>query len=363
MNITNLNISTINLYVNNDAVNDVINSLVNMTTKDNNDIVNDDKYNKTVKKVNDDVNDDVNDINVNVNDNDNDAVNDDNINYDNINDANVNDDANDCVDVNANDIEIYRDLTYNNLESLYMISNKGNIYDKYYKCILKKITRNGYYMIILENKFYMVHRLVGFVFLNCPDESYVINHIDNNKLNNNVNNLEWVTQKENLSKHGKNISHQKRVIQRTLSGTYITSFDTINDASAAMNVHHSTIHKNCRNQTITCKGFKFDYEDETVNIKPIVTLNDGIQIDEYPNYYAFKDGQIFSNKIKKYLKPCINANGMAYVTLCKIHTKQNFYVHQLVAKSFIKKVNGKNHVNHINKNKLDNRVENLEWMY
>jgi len=65
---------------------------------------------------------------------------------------------------------------------------------------------------------------------------------------------------------------------------------------------------------------------------------------------------------EKILAPGANQpRGYLYVNLCKDGKRKNFYVHRLVAQTFISNSQNKLEVNHINGNKLDNRVENLEW--
>ena len=63
------------------------------------------------------------------------------------------------------------------------------------------------------------------------------------------------------------------------------------------------------------------------------------------------------------LKPQINIeNGYVYVHLGKGDKRKLVSLHRLVAKNFIPKVSGKTYVNHIDGNKENNRVENLEWV-
>lgn len=84
----------------------------------------------------------------------------------------------------------------------YSVSNLGNIKHNKTKKILKKnVDRYGYYYVILSNngvkKFFRIHRLVGLAFIINPENKLTIDHIDNNKKNNNVNNLRWATHEEN----------------------------------------------------------------------------------------------------------------------------------------------------------------------
>lgn len=83
----------------------------------------------------------------------------------------------------------------------YFISSNGQIKNKYGK-ILKPWIRNGYYTIgLMINKKrtnYYIHRLVAEYFLSNPDKHRnFVNHLDGDKLNNNVSNLEWCTRQEN----------------------------------------------------------------------------------------------------------------------------------------------------------------------
>lgn len=60
------------------------------------------------------------------------------------------------------------------------------------------VTGSGYRRVNFGNQFPMIHRLVANAFLNKPRGAEVVNHIDGDKLNNSVSNLEWITQRENV---------------------------------------------------------------------------------------------------------------------------------------------------------------------
>lgn len=95
-------------------------------------------------------------------------------------------------------------------EELYKISNFGNVENKNGKKI-KQYDNKGYVCVDLSKnnirKHYRVHRLVMYTFNDNKNHKLDINHIDGNKYNNRLDNLEWCTRKENLIhavKHGLN---------------------------------------------------------------------------------------------------------------------------------------------------------------
>lgn len=103
--------------------------------------------------------------------------------------------------------EIWKDVK--DYEGLYKISNHGRIWTHKYKKYLKQMKSRGEYLHVSLSKCgvvkkYDVHRLVALNFLPLIEGKNVVNHIDENKTNNHISNLQWCTQKENIN-HGTGI--------------------------------------------------------------------------------------------------------------------------------------------------------------
>lgn len=85
------------------------------------------------------------------------------------------------------------------------------------------------------------------------------------------------------------------------------------------------------------------------------------QIKDFPNYFVSPDGTVY-NKHGKVLKQEVTNKGYVRVSLSnKISKHKRFAVHRLVAQAFLPNPNNYPWINHINENRKDNRVENLEW--
>jgi len=86
------------------------------------------------------------------------------------------------------------------------------------------------------------------------------------------------------------------------------------------------------------------------------------EIPGYENLYSItEEGQVWSHKYKRWMKNQVDRAGYWAIQLYKDKEYKRFLVHRLVAMTFIPNPNGLPQVNHINGNKLDNRIANLEW--
>jgi len=78
-------------------------------------------------------------------------------------------------------------------------------------------------------------------------------------------------------------------------------------------------------------------------------------------YIIYSDGRVYSTRYNKFLKGDINRGGYHTVTLYYKGNRKTKKIHRLVAEAFIPKVEGKDYVNHIDGDKDNNDVSNLEW--
>ena len=84
-------------------------------------------------------------------------------------------------------------------------------------------------------------------------------------------------------------------------------------------------------------------------------------IDNFPRYEISDYGEVKISKNNKVLKKSVDSSGYYKVTLTNNNERKTFFVHRLVALAFIPNPNNMGQVNHIDENKKNNNVANLEW--
>lgn len=249
----------------------------------------------------------------------------------------------------------------------YEISNCGEVRNKTTKKILKSQLLNGYLGITLKtnNKKTLskIHRLVATQFLICPDETYVVNHKDGNKTNNHVENLEWISQSENV-KHafrlGLNKGKKNKVYQYTLDNVFIREYNSPIDVENEMGIPRTRILDVCEGKARKTGGYIWKYSDEYTATQPVP---EGKTMTEYPNYIITNDGKVYNSQRKRFLSLKKHVNGYIGIALTSYDNKRkNFYAHRLVALLFVDNPNNYPEVNHIDFDKTNNKIENLEWI-
>ena len=86
-----------------------------------------------------------------------------------------------------------------------------------------------------------------------------------------------------------------------------------------------------------------------------------MQVAGYENYIVTKQGDVINTNTGHAMKKQVNNCGYHRAELSKKGKQKRYFVHRLVATAYIPNKNNLPQVNHINGDKLDNRVENLEW--
>lgn len=170
----------------------------------------------------------------------------------------------------------------------YLISNLGNILSTNYSGtgkthqLKQKKHHTGYLFVRLSNgsrkeqKNCTIHSLVAHAFIPNPLNKRCVNHIDGDKTNNCISNLEWTTHKEN-SEHairtglrnphknnhpkGKYTPNSRRIDQYDIDGNLIKSWDCISDAARECNILPSQITNNAKGRNKTVHGFVWKYHD------------------------------------------------------------------------------------------------------
>ena len=156
-------------------------------------------------------------------------------------------------------MRIFKDVI--GYDKLYSIDNSGNVYSKRTNKILSQGTdTNGYKFVILCNngkrKCKRIHRLVAEAFL--PNDFYTeVNHIDENKANNSVENLEWCDRKYNCNYRNKN----KNIMKKVICVDENKEFNSIKECAKYYGVTSTMICKVLNGTFKTTHGLSFKYKE------------------------------------------------------------------------------------------------------
>lgn len=181
--------------------------------------------------------------------------------------------------------EIWKDIP--NYEGLYQVSNLGNVRSLNYnktkkiKILTPSFDSYGYHHLVLwkdgKRKGFTVHRLVAEAFIPNPDNLHQINHKDEDKTNNCVDNLEWCSAEYNnnygtrnvrikehqnkpmLGKFGKDNPHSKQIYQYDTEGNLIKIWDSASVIHRELGFDNSYISACARGKHKSAHGFIWKY--------------------------------------------------------------------------------------------------------
>ena len=142
------------------------------------------------------------------------------------------------------------------------------------KNISKVVNTKGYYQIalykngVMKNK--LLHRLIAEAFIPNPENKPTVNHIDGNKLNDNLENLEWATSKEQTQHAIKKLNfksviskqcrdRQKELHQRKVRRSDGVIFNSIKEASMGNDLVRRHISEVCKGKRKSTGGYSWEY--------------------------------------------------------------------------------------------------------
>ena len=167
--------------------------------------------------------------------------------------------------------EIYKDIK--GYEGKYQVSNLGNVKSLHYgnttkeKLLKPVLHKDGYLFVSLgHDNTKAIHRLVAETFIPNLNNMPIVNHKDENKQNNSVDNLEWCSYKYN-SNYGTNIeriakNESKPINQYDLQGNFIKSWNSGTEIKRILGYSNGNICSCCRGKQKTAYGYKWQYANE-----------------------------------------------------------------------------------------------------
>lgn len=200
---------------------------------------------------------------------------------------------------------MWKKFIYEGQETDYSVSTEGEVRKDTTNYILSQSSQQDYKFVGLiingKQKRMRVHRMVALTFIDNPDNKPYVNHINGNRSDNNVENLEWVTPSENtqhavdtgLFKSGR----ARAVIQYNLNGEQMATFESASEAARQTGGSQSKITMCCRRQRDSVNDYQWRYYDDIQDVQKIekkfITGKKVAQCDEEGNilkiYPSFKE--------------------------------------------------------------------------
>lgn len=115
-----------------------------------------------------------------------------------------------------------------------------------------------------KQKTYLIHRLVAEAFIPNSNNYLEINHKDENKQNNNVDNLEWCTRSYNINYGKRNNNICKAVMQYDKKGKFIKEWKSIMEVQRNLGLNNSNISQCCQNKSKykSVGGYIWKYKEQ-----------------------------------------------------------------------------------------------------
>lgn len=194
----------------------------------------------------------------------------------------------------------------------YLISKDGGVFSlKNNRFLKSRVNENGYLSIMLRGKVYKIHRLIAIAYIPNPLNKKTVNHIDGNKLNNSVKNLEWATHSEN-NKHAyisglKSARHLRKHTDRDIEDIeYLYSIGWKNKHIAEkLNIPISVVQKRLSGRKKNKYRFTMDEMIEFKN-KILNSKKTNIELSKEISLSSKIIGQIRRNIVWQEITPSLN---------------------------------------------------------
>lgn len=228
------------------------------------------------------------------------------------------------------DGEVWKEISLPALTNMkYFISNLGRMKNSKDTLLSLHVDKRGYVYCAAFNGI-SVHRImaVEFLSLDINDRKLVVNHKDGNKSNNNINNLEVITQSENIQHAYDNglskRSNQQMIIQVDYTGHIVSEFESLTHAEMKTSINRGSLH-NAINTGCTSHGYRWfkstdDVEEERNNgtlcknfFKVLQCSLDGTIVEVFDSYpQAFQKTKVKISNISRACKTFYTACGFKW---------------------------------------------------
>ena len=274
--------------------------------------------------------------------------------------------------------EIWKPFPIKKHKKKYHISNHGRVKNILTGNILQWTLRSRYQSICYISdgvkEHYKTHRMVALAFIHNddPETKKCVNHINGDRQDNRVENLEWRSTSEN-NKHAIDTGLSSKTIRGVIrydpteknSPDDIKIYDSVLEASRDIDVNDGGICSACVSKNSYYCGYYWHYADENPNCTTDINLSEYKQIDGYPGYLINREGKIYSFFTKRFLRIGDHTGGSgAQIQISNTGKGKDLLMHRLVGQYFLKKTNPKhNSIRYIDGDKTNCHVDNLKWCY
>ena len=258
-------------------------------------------------------------------------------------------------------------------EKCWQVSSHGRCCDTRGRITQGSKHASGYFKIMISGKVFFVHRVVALTFFGTPSShAWQVHHRDGNPANNHVENLEYVTPKQNITYFFANAAGtrfqpllSKPVLWRPIGSEQWTPGISINSTARELGLCKSSVLRCCHNQSAT-KEFEFRFADMNASDlpgeewRPMLDPKTGSDV---PGRMVSSLGRVQS--CSGIIHRGSISKGGYYVTELSLQFgSQKHSVHRLVAAAFLGKPPTEHHnqINHKDGDKGNNAVENLEYV-